>query len=150
MKTLHFMLSLKPERLYPGHGPMIHDGVQLLERYIEHRASREKQVEEALLRLPNPVSHSDLVLDIYPDTPRHRLWMAEENVIKVLRKLERSRSAMPFILQEDENLKPFMWPDGMAFLRNLPKGLVWLHCARADGRVAFKEFSDEVVLQSKL
>ena len=42
------VLSLRPGRLYPGHGPPVDDGEARLEHYMNHRIERHTQVVDAL------------------------------------------------------------------------------------------------------
>ena len=44
MESLDKLLRLQPGRLYPGHGPVVEDGVAKIHEYIAHRKMREKQV----------------------------------------------------------------------------------------------------------
>lgn len=127
MNTLQFMIALKPVHLFPGHGPMIEDGMGLLERYIIHRKTREDQVEDVLLQNPEPLSCSNIVNIIYVNTSKHRLWMADENVQKILRKFDKSGLAVSFLLQDDGTLERYSLDRNIAFTRRLPEGLVWLH-----------------------
>ena len=41
------VLSLRPGRLYPGHGPPVKDGVERLEEYRSHRLERHEEVARA-------------------------------------------------------------------------------------------------------
>jgi glyoxylase-like metal-dependent hydrolase (beta-lactamase superfamily II) len=127
MKTLEFMVNLRPVHLFPGHGPMIEDGTGLLKRYIVHRKEREDQVEDVLLQESTPLSCKDIVNKIYTNTPRHRMWMALENVSKILRKFDKAGIAKSFIRHEDGTLERFDFPTHFMVMRRLPPGLVWLH-----------------------
>ena len=49
MKSLEVILNLSPDLIYPGHGPVIEEGVTKVKEYIEHRNAREKQVHEVHL-----------------------------------------------------------------------------------------------------
>tara|TARA_B100000795_G_C22749408_1_gene418718 strand:- start:214 stop:1359 length:1146 start_codon:yes stop_codon:yes gene_type:complete len=40
LQSLTLMKSKNPNRLYPGHGPLIENGIQTLSAYIEHRLKR--------------------------------------------------------------------------------------------------------------
>ena len=51
MKSLEVILNLSPDLIYPGHGPVIEEGVTKVKEYIEHRNAREKQVHEVHLTL---------------------------------------------------------------------------------------------------
>ena len=44
MRSLEKLLELRPCRLYPGHGPVVEDGSDLIGHYLQHRAERERQV----------------------------------------------------------------------------------------------------------
>ncbi len=44
MKSLYKLRDLQQSILYPGHGPVVANGVEKINQYIEHRLAREKQV----------------------------------------------------------------------------------------------------------
>jgi glyoxylase-like metal-dependent hydrolase (beta-lactamase superfamily II) len=46
--SLRLLLDLRPERLYPGHGPLVADATARVEGYLAHRLEREAQVLAAL------------------------------------------------------------------------------------------------------
>jgi glyoxylase-like metal-dependent hydrolase (beta-lactamase superfamily II) len=48
LASLELLLGLHPERLYPGHGPMVPDAMARIEGYLAHRRDREAQVLAAL------------------------------------------------------------------------------------------------------
>jgi glyoxylase-like metal-dependent hydrolase (beta-lactamase superfamily II) len=48
LESLHLLLSKQPKRLYPGHGPVVTDGVPFIQNYIAHRQQREQQLVDAL------------------------------------------------------------------------------------------------------
>jgi glyoxylase-like metal-dependent hydrolase (beta-lactamase superfamily II) len=48
LASLQLLLSRRPERLYPGHGPLVTDAVERVEGYLAHRRDREAQVLAAL------------------------------------------------------------------------------------------------------
>jgi glyoxylase-like metal-dependent hydrolase (beta-lactamase superfamily II) len=48
LASLELLLRLHPERLYPGHGPLVTDAVARVEGYLAHRRDREAQVLAAL------------------------------------------------------------------------------------------------------
>lgn len=48
LDSLRKLRDRKPSRIYPGHGPVREDAVALIDEYIAHRESREKQIVEAL------------------------------------------------------------------------------------------------------
>ncbi|KAJ7045200.1 beta-lactamase-like protein [Mycena alexandri] len=87
--------------LYPGHGPVVKDGEQVIETYIKHRMEREAQIV-GILKTPPPVASAaavengdthpwttwTLVATIYAAYPES-LWLpAARGVDLHLRKLE--------------------------------------------------------------
>ena len=48
LSSLELLLELRPERLYPGHGPLVPDAVARVGGYLAHRLDREAQVLAAL------------------------------------------------------------------------------------------------------
>jgi ribonuclease/clavin/mitogillin len=37
MESLEKLKKIRPKMIYPGHGPMIDNGLRKIEEYIEHR-----------------------------------------------------------------------------------------------------------------
>eukprot|EP00929_Paragymnodinium_shiwhaense_P074918 TRINITY_DN38317_c0_g1_i2.p1 TRINITY_DN38317_c0_g1~~TRINITY_DN38317_c0_g1_i2.p1 ORF type:complete len:501 (-),score=98.19 TRINITY_DN38317_c0_g1_i2:68-1570(-) len=97
MHTLQRMLDFRPSRLYPGHGPYIADAVDVLSRYIAHRQQRENQVWDILRAMERPMHARDIAAELYPDTPADRLWMAHDNVEKILRKFVKDGSVSSWL-----------------------------------------------------
>jgi glyoxylase-like metal-dependent hydrolase (beta-lactamase superfamily II) len=48
LASLELVRDLRPDRLYPGHGPLVPDGTARVEGYLAHRRGREAQVLAAL------------------------------------------------------------------------------------------------------
>jgi len=48
LDSLRRVRELAPNRLLPGHGPIVEDPASLIDEYLEHRAQREKEVIAAL------------------------------------------------------------------------------------------------------
>ena len=46
MKSLEKLLLLSPTVLYPGHGPVVANGREMIEEYIKHRNEREHQASK--------------------------------------------------------------------------------------------------------
>ncbi|KAK2460658.1 hypothetical protein APHAL10511_007128 [Amanita phalloides] len=89
--------SDSPIQLYPGHGPVIMNGIETLNAYIQHRLERESQILDVLKSAPPHDSDSapaewttwKIVQRIYAAYPE-ALWVPAAKVIDLhLRKLER-------------------------------------------------------------
>ncbi len=65
MRSLQRILDFKPSVIYPGHGPVVKDGVDKIEEYIKHRNKRNGQILEALKKSSRPMDPEDLVKEIY-------------------------------------------------------------------------------------
>jgi glyoxylase-like metal-dependent hydrolase (beta-lactamase superfamily II) len=48
LDSLHRVRALNPRRLLPGHGPIVDDPIGLIDRYLAHRAERDRQVLSAV------------------------------------------------------------------------------------------------------
>lgn len=86
VRSLRRMLDLAPRVLYPGHGPVVLDGVAKLREYLEHRAMREEQVLAALEAGRRTIP--DIASEIYRGYPPELRPLAERSVLAHLRKLE--------------------------------------------------------------
>ena len=64
MKSLEFIKSLKPQIIYPGHGPIVKNPIQHIEMYISNRNKREQQILKTLSD-HNPKSSSEIVELVY-------------------------------------------------------------------------------------
>lgn len=65
MNSLRKILDLKPETIYPGHGPVIKDGVQRIEYFIAHRNKRNEQILQALKENNDPLDELEIVKIVY-------------------------------------------------------------------------------------
>ena len=79
MASLGRLSELQPSTIYPGHGPIVPDGVRKLTEYTEHRRMRVQQVLDALAQ-QGPSSVDELAAAIYTDIPESMLPMAARNV----------------------------------------------------------------------
>ncbi|KAI0927894.1 hypothetical protein AcW1_005299 [Taiwanofungus camphoratus] len=76
--------------VYPGHGPVVSDGLQQVSTYLQHRVAREDQILE-VLKTPTPATcwtTWTLVSSIYQNYPRELWEGAARSVDMHLRKLE--------------------------------------------------------------
>ncbi|ORX91836.1 metallo-beta-lactamase superfamily protein [Basidiobolus meristosporus CBS 931.73] len=92
--SLSRMLSLKPNVIYPGHGPVVADGAKTLQDYIKHREAREKEILSHLQVIQEDPSYEDkyvsalqLVKIIYSSYPKEIYAAAEKVVTLQLEKL---------------------------------------------------------------
>ena len=79
MSSLSRLSALQPRTIYPGHGPIVPDGVGKLTEYATHRRQRVQQVLDALASL-GAATVDELAAAIYTDIPRSMLPMAARNV----------------------------------------------------------------------
>ncbi|XP_071504533.1 endoribonuclease LACTB2-like [Diadema antillarum] len=90
MKSLEKLVSLQPDKLYPGHGPVVEGAVEKLQMYINHRNMREGQIAAVLEEhKTEDMSAMDLVKIIYTETPEVLYPAAARNVSHHLQKMEK-------------------------------------------------------------
>jgi glyoxylase-like metal-dependent hydrolase (beta-lactamase superfamily II) len=90
--SLQAVLAFDPDRLYPGHGPLVDDPATTIREYIDHRLLRETQVLAALEageRTP-----AGMVRRIYADVDPALHRFAELSVRAHLAKLVREGRAL--------------------------------------------------------
>jgi ribonuclease/clavin/mitogillin len=92
--SLTRMAAAVAGRAYPGHGDVLADGPSRIREYIDHRASREKEVLEVLGRAggdgvasSSSLGSMDIVRVIYQDTPENLHFAASRGVVQILEKL---------------------------------------------------------------
>ncbi|KXN91986.1 Beta-lactamase-like protein 2, partial [Leucoagaricus sp. SymC.cos] len=98
LESLNKMLKYSEEdpnscqTLYPGHGPVVKNGRELISTYIKHRLEREEQILEVLHRKPNEGDNWTtwtIVKVIYASYPEN-LWLPAARGIELhLVKLEK-------------------------------------------------------------
>jgi len=91
LASLERLLSLRPRRLLPAHGPPIDDPRTILTGYIEHRLQREQQVLDALRAGHGSVQA--IAESIYDGLAPALMPAAQENVRAHLEKLKGERRA---------------------------------------------------------
>ncbi len=104
LASLERVRTMNPERLLPGHGPIIEDPAAIIEQYLRHRAEREAQVIDALkagCRTPRQI-----VIRLYSGLPPELLPAATESVMAHLIKLANEGKA---VRESEEWILP---PDG--------------------------------------
>ena len=83
LSTLRSLLSYidkdEDTSLYPAHGPVVHNGKQVIKSYIDHRMERERQIVQVLHQGPEDTPRTwstwEIVSKIYAVYPRD-LWEA--------------------------------------------------------------------------
>lgn len=65
MNSLRKILDLKPKIIYPGHGPVVNDGVNRIEYFISHRNKRNEQILAVLKDSENALDKLDIVKIVY-------------------------------------------------------------------------------------
>jgi glyoxylase-like metal-dependent hydrolase (beta-lactamase superfamily II) len=92
LESLKRLLTLRPSRLLPAHGPDVANPQALLRGYIEHRLTRESQILAALAAGQDSVP--SIVESIYDGLAPALVPAAAENVHAHLEKLRRERRAL--------------------------------------------------------
>ena len=87
MDSLHRLLELDLETIYPAHGPVIRKPKEKIREYIAHRELREQQVLEALSG--GGLEVMAIVKKIYVDVPEYLHPAAASSVRSHLKKLGR-------------------------------------------------------------
>jgi glyoxylase-like metal-dependent hydrolase (beta-lactamase superfamily II) len=91
LESLERAIRLGPARMLPAHGPVIEDPVPMLQRYIEHRLARERQIVEAMRE--GAATVDDITSRIYRGLSAKLLPMARQGVQSHLAKLVRDGRA---------------------------------------------------------
>ena len=78
LASLRRLREMGPVTIYPGHGPVREDAVQLIDEYLEHRRMREEQILEGIRNGADSVA--ELRARIYGELDA-ALWEAAESQI---------------------------------------------------------------------
>lgn len=115
MSSLELLKTYKPQHLYPAHGPVVENGVAKLQEIVNHRATREKQILQALSDDASRVRDAtadtsgevaalpglcirQLVQQIYTATPSALKDAAGLNVFHHLKKLVRQKTVVAVVV----------------------------------------------------
>jgi glyoxylase-like metal-dependent hydrolase (beta-lactamase superfamily II) len=85
LASLQRLRTLRPSRLFPGHGPAIDDPVKAIDDYVRHRAIREAQIVKALAHGHDTPER--IVSELYQGLPQTVRAAAVESVLAHLIKL---------------------------------------------------------------
>lgn len=89
MVSLEKLLPFAPERIYPGHGPVVEDGLAKIKEYISHRNAREQQIVDCMRRhAGKSLTAMEMVKEIYSSYPVALHDPAKGSVLHHLQKLE--------------------------------------------------------------
>lgn len=93
LRSLGRMKTLFSGRVYPGHGPVVENGLEKIHEYVEHRRQREEEVLRAMMT-GNASSSSEtwtamaIVKTVYKDVREDLHEAACGGVLQMLAKLE--------------------------------------------------------------
>ncbi|XP_015787743.1 endoribonuclease LACTB2 [Tetranychus urticae] len=89
LNSLQIISSLKPDIIFPGHGPAVAKPEEKILEYINHRLAREKQILDCIgsAKSESGITIQEIVSIIYKDTPKHLHMAAASNVSHHLYKL---------------------------------------------------------------
>lgn len=65
MNSLKKILDVKPDIIYPGHGPVVKDGVDRIKYFINHRNKRNEQILAALKDNKQALDELEIVKIVY-------------------------------------------------------------------------------------
>jgi ribonuclease/clavin/mitogillin len=68
MNSLNKFLEIKPNKIYPGHGPVVDNPQNKIEEYIKHRMQRENDILSVLSET-SVMSSMDITNAVYKDIP---------------------------------------------------------------------------------
>ncbi|KAE9414138.1 hypothetical protein Angca_010012 [Angiostrongylus cantonensis] len=88
MKSLEKIKLMHPNRIYPGHGPVVEKCDEKVDEYVAHRMKREEEIVAALQQLDEATS-MDITVAVYSGTPLSVRLAALNNVKLHLNKLEK-------------------------------------------------------------
>jgi len=80
MNSLHKMKQFTPDRLYPGHGPVVENGIEKLDEYITHRLNREVEIVEVFKKSETPLTPRQIVEIIYAKYPKNNYGLQQNMV----------------------------------------------------------------------
>ncbi|KAI8985241.1 beta-lactamase-like protein [Pilobolus umbonatus] len=95
IEGLTHLLTFDPQHLYPGHGPVIEQGISKIKEYIKHRTDRENEIIAIISKGTKTWSPLEISTLIYPDSPESLKYPAAMGVAIHLMKLAKEEKASP-------------------------------------------------------
>lgn len=92
LNSLEILLNLDLRFLAPGHGVLMDEPKQEIERLIAHRLKREGKIVDCVKKL-GPATIDDIVRPVYDDIPEHLIPWAKKTLLAHLYKLAKENRA---------------------------------------------------------
>lgn len=90
IQGLQNLITFNPKQLYPGHGPLIENGVDKIQEYVNHRLEREQQVVQLLTNGTKEAwSPMEIVEVLYKGYPESLHLHAARGIVLHLVKLQK-------------------------------------------------------------
>lgn len=106
MLSLQKILDLKPKVIYPGHGIVIQNPIELVQGYIKHRYEREEQILAALSQNTNKsMSTLEIVRIVYEGIAEILIPAACGNATHHLNKLVKDGKVVCSTDEQDKKWK---------------------------------------------
>lgn len=93
LSSLARLCALRPTKVFPGHGPPIEDGLDVLEKYRAHRLDREAQVVRSLTAGARDIPA--IRESVYGPLPEGLVWAAEASIAAHLAALAEAGYEVP-------------------------------------------------------
>lgn len=90
IEGLQSLITFQPKKLYPGHGPVIENGIEKIKEYVKHRMERENQVVELLTNGTKEAwTPMEIVEVLYKEYPESLHIHAARGIVLHLLKLQK-------------------------------------------------------------
>lgn len=86
MNSLNKVMQVKPNVIYPGHGPVVENGSARIQQYIDHRNKRNEQILAFLKSKDGqPAEIEDMVKTIYEVAMIDIIFFIEIIIVPLIR-----------------------------------------------------------------
>lgn len=90
IEGLQNLITFNPKQLYPGHGPVIENGIEKIKEYVNHRMERENQIVELLTNgTKESWTPTEIVEVLYKGYPESLHMHAARGIVLHLLKLQK-------------------------------------------------------------